>query len=82
MDNFMPTNLQGWIVVLSAVLGALGYLLNTNVRIPMERIHNSLEKLEKHINDRLDEHDDKLHAHDVKLAEHTQAIKSLEKENK
>ncbi|MHC8464477.1 hypothetical protein [Weissella tructae] len=82
MENFMPTNLQGWVVVVASVLGILGIILKSNIKDPLDRVSSNLEKLENHMNKRLDEHDDKLQEHDIKLAEHGKAIKYLEKGNK
>lgn len=79
MENFMPTNLQGWIVVFSAVLGALGYLLKKNVKEPLDRTNANLEKLEIYINSRLDVHDNRLNSIDRNLALHDQRIDYLEK---
>lgn len=79
MENFMPTNLQGWVVVFSAVLGALGYLLKKNVKEPLDRTNKNLEKLEKFINTRLEVHDNRLNGIDLEMARHDKRIEYLEK---
>lgn len=82
MENFMPTNLQGWVVVIGGVLTILGVILNKTVKEPLDRVSSNLEKLETHINNRLDDHDNRLNSHDLEIAKHGQAIKYLESEKK
>lgn len=52
MDNFMPTNLQGWVTLVSSLVGILGslfggfgYLLNKYVTQPLKEMRADMKEI-------------------------------------
>lgn len=60
MNNFWPHDAVNWIIVISAALTALGWILNTYVRQPMDRLGGKFDKLEHQTDARLDNHEVRL----------------------